>query len=185
MPSRPGSHPLRTLALGALLALACASGVPGAAPDARRDELAAALLALPGAGDPVEARRLARAVLAATARLSERYRPLRPPQVGNLAFHVGLRERALCCHWVEDLLRALEPVELRDYELHWVVAHLGDRLREHSAVLALPKGRPPGEGLVLDAWRHSGRLYWVRADADDYPWHLHPSDARRDELRCG
>jgi hypothetical protein len=175
----------RRLAIAAALALACATPGPPTAPvDARLAELTSALLELPGAADPAEARRLARAVLAATAELADRYRPLRPPQVGNLAFHVGLRERALCCHWVEDLLRALAGVELHRYELHWVVAHHGDRLREHSAVLALPVGRSPGQGLVLDAWRDSGRLFWVRADADHYPWRLHPADARRDELRC-
>jgi hypothetical protein len=174
-----------TLGVGALLAAACAGPTPPAAPGTeRRARLEAALLDLPGATDPAEARVLARAALAATAELAARYRPLRPPQLGNLAFHVGLRERALCCHWVEDLLHALAGIELRRYRLHWAVAHHGNRLREHSAVLAVPIGGTPDRGLVLDAWRYSGRLYWVRADADRYPWRLHPPDERWRELRC-
>jgi hypothetical protein len=165
--------------------LACATPLPPPLEAGRQAQLEDALRGLPGVSDPAEARTLAQAAFAATASLASRYRPLRPPHVGNLAFHLGLRERALCCHWVEDLLRALDGVELRDYELHWVVAHHGSRLREHSAVLALPVGGSPSQGLVLDAWRDSGRLHWVRADADRYPWRLHPADARRDRLRCG
>lgn len=186
MDGRRGGWTGRALAGLAALCLACAGPPPSPQPEAARlAALEAALLGLPGAGPTREARALARAALAATDRLARRYRPLRPPQLGNLAFHAGLRERALCCHWVEDLLRALGDVELRRYRLHWVVAHHGDRLREHSAVLAVPVGGRPERGLVLDAWRDSGRLHWVRADADRYPWRLHPADARRDDLRCG
>lgn len=170
--------------VAAWVACASSSDPPPTSATPRASALEAALLALPGASDPAEARSLAQEALVATAELSRRYRPLRPPHLGNLAFHVGLRERALCCHWVEDLLRALEGVELRHYELHWVVAHHGSRLREHSAVLVLPIGGAPAEGLILDAWRHSGRLYWARVDSDSYPWHVHPSDPQRSQLRC-
>lgn len=146
--------------------------------------LEAALAALPGQADPDEAARLAHASYATTSALVSHYRPLRPPQLGNLAFHLGLRDRALCCHWVEDLLRALTALELESFELHWGVAHHGSQLREHSAVIAVPTGGTLQQGLVLDAWRHSGRLHWVRADRDRYPWSLHPSDALRHRLAC-
>ena len=134
--------------------------------------------------EPGEATRLARTALATTEQLASRYRPLRPPHLGNLAFHLGLRDRALCCHWVEDLLRALSDLQLESFELHWGVAHFGSKLREHSSVVAVPAGRTIGDGLVLDAWRDSGRLYWVRADRDRYPWQLHPSDELSDRLAC-
>jgi hypothetical protein len=153
--------------------------------EGRERALAEALRDLPGDPDPGEARLLAATALATTAELFSEYRPLRPPLLGNFAFHLGLRERALCCHWVEDLLRSLAALGIRSYELHWVVAFHGNRWREHSAVLARPLGAPPGQGLILDPWRHSGRLYWVRAQDDRYPWRLHPSDAMRLRLRCG
>ncbi len=170
----------------AVSGLACATPDPGSsASEAPREKtLEAALRALPGADTPAEATRLARTALAATAALASRYRPLRPPHLGNLAFHLGLRDRALCCHWVEDLLRALSALELQSFDLHWGVAHFGSELREHSAVIAVPTGRPAADGLVLDAWRHSGRLYWVRVDRDRYPWRLHPSNDARNRLAC-
>lgn len=172
---------------GVLCCLACA-GATGGAPPGRDDaavvRLESALLALPGSPDPADAARLARGALAATARLASRYHPLRPPQLGNLAFHLGLRDRALCCHWAHDLLHALGRLELASFDLHWGVAHFGSVLREHSAVIAVPRGGSWRQGLVLDAWRHSGRLTWVRVDRDRYPWRLHPADAERYRLAC-
>jgi hypothetical protein len=146
--------------------------------------LEAALAELSTAVDGGEARALARRALAATDALAERYRPIAPPLLGNLAFHIGLRERALCCHWVQDLFHELDPLPLRSLELHWGVAHHGSRLREHNSVIAVPIGGALGDGLVLDAWRHSGRLHWVRVSADVYPWRLHPADAERLYLEC-
>jgi hypothetical protein len=147
--------------------------------------LEAALADLPAAPTPADARRLAASAVDATSRLGARYRPLRPPHLGNLAFHLGLRERALCCHWVEDLLRELAALELASVALHWGVAYPGSTLREHSAVIAVPHGAAFEEGMVLDAWRHSGELYFVRVDRDRYPWEPHPSDAVRHRLACG
>jgi hypothetical protein len=165
-------------------ALACA-GSPDAGPgDTRGAELEAAIAGLSPAVEPAEARALARRALAAADSLALRYRPIEPPLLGNLAFHLGLRERALCCHWVEDLFRELDELPLRSLELHWGVAHHGSHMREHSSVIAVPAGGALRDGLVLDAWRHAGRLYWVRVEADRYPWRLHPADADRRGLGC-
>lgn len=175
---------MRTLPLLLVLALGCAHD-PAPPSDANARPLEAALVGLPGAPDPGDATRLAVAATRTLAELQPRYRPVRPPHLGNLAFHLGLRDRALCCHWVEDLLRALLAVEQDAFELHWGVAHFGSRLREHSAVVAVPRGGAFEEGLVLDAWRDSGRLHFVRVDRDRYPWRPHPSDAERHRLACG
>lgn len=175
----------------ALLALVCGCATPlppeaGIAPasDSEAQALEQALRELPGGVGADEARRVARVALAATRELAQRYRPLRPAPLGNLAYHLGLRERALCCHWAEDLLDPLEGAERDALSVHWVVAHRGDRWREHNAILLLPHGAAPEDGLVLDAWRNSGRLYWTRLGADRYPWQVHPDDARRQNLRC-
>lgn len=164
-------------------ALACVTPAPVAPERSDYAALERALLEL-GGGGRGEAERLAHTALDATAALGARYRPLRPPLAGNLAFYLGLRDRALCCHWVEDLLRALTRVDVEGFELHWGVAHFGNRLREHSAVLVVPRDGALEDGLVLDAWRQSGRLYWSRVDRDPYPWQLHPSDAVRERLVC-
>ena len=174
------------------LALLCTVSLAGAvactqAPfrDATPEQrLEADLIGLAGAVDPEEARQLASAAFALTAELRASYRPLTPPQLGNLAFHLGLRERALCCHWVEDMLRSFRALALQSLELHWGVAHFGSTLREHSAVVAVPIGTPFEQGLVLDAWRRSGRLYWTRAGGDRYAWRPHPADRGRKTVAC-
>jgi hypothetical protein len=178
---------LRALACAALAAVACTTVAP---PSPEQDaahsaDLAAAIAGLSASVEPAEARSLAQHALAATRALASRYRPIDPPQLGNLAFHLGLRERALCCHWASDLFRALDSLPLRSLELRWGVAHHGSTLREHSSVIAVPAGAALRDGLVLDAWRNSGRLYWVRVADDRYPWRLHPSDADRNRLECG
>ena len=169
-----------------VLLLACALGCGQASPSAPAPEqrLAAALVGLSAQVDPSEAASLAEVAFGTTAALRERYRPLAPPQLGNLAFHLGLRERALCCHWTEDLLGALSALRLRSLELRWGVAHRGSALREHSAVVAVPRGASFAQGLVLDAWRDSGRLYWTRADRDRYTWQPHPGDRAETRVVC-
>jgi hypothetical protein len=43
-------------------------------------------------------------------------------------------------------------------------------MHEHNSVVVTAKGQPFQQGLVLDAWRHSGRLHWTPVIADRYPW---------------
>ena len=182
-PSR-GCAAVRTGGLAvwiAVLLLACSGSVSPTAPET--EPLRASLVTLPGV-DADEAARLASAALEATDSLRREYRPLSPPVLGNLAVHLGLRERGLCCHWVQDLLRALASLELESLRLHWGVAHHGNWLREHSSVIVVPSAGGFADGLVLDAWRGAGRLRWQRVDADRYPWRLHPSDAVRERLVC-
>ena len=181
------SHPAVSRAgllavVGLALALGCATPHPRDDPG-QVDALAAALTALPGATDAEEAAQIARVALETTAALASRYRPLRPPQLGNLAFHLGWRERALCCHWTRDLLHALHAPPLGAFELHWGVAHYGT-IREHSAVVVVPNGGRFDQGLILDAWRNAGALHWSRVDTDRYPWRLHPEDDRRLRIVC-
>jgi hypothetical protein len=152
--------------------------------DARGADLEAAIAGLSPAVEPAEARALATRALAATDSLALRYRPIAPALLGNLAFHLGLRERGLCCHWAEDLFHELDGLPLKSLQLHWGVAHHGSRMREHNSVIAVPAGGALRDGLVLDAWRHAGRLYWVRVSEDRYPWQLHPDDAERHRLEC-
>ena len=42
--------------------------------------------------------------------------------------------------------------------------------QEHSSVVLTAPGQAFDQGIVLDAWRHSGRLYWGAVKADKSPW---------------
>lgn len=165
-----------------LLLVSCAGPALRDGPSEEAEErrivgLETALVALGAGVDRAEARSLAVAAHTASRRLAAAYRVAPPARWHNLLVQVGARERGLCYHWTEDLLRHLKALGLRTLELHWGVAHRGSDLREHNSVVVTAAGGPFAEGLVLDPWREAGRLVWVRVREDRYPWEPLPPEA--------
>ena len=140
------------------------------------DALAGRLTALSRSVAPVEAQRLARAAHSESADLALRYRPVGPPQLHNFLVNAGVKERGLCHHWARDLGERLAQLKLRTLTLRWGIARAGT-LREHNAVVVTARGQPFSEGIVLDAWRHSGRLFSGPVAADKYPWREDPHES--------
>ena len=136
------------------------------------DELRGEILALgePGEVDPEEAALLADTAVRHGMVLARSYRMVRPIEVHNTLVNLGLRKRGLCYQTAEDMYVRLRELGLKSLQLHWGVAHKDDMWLEHSGVIVTARGRPFEEGLVLDAWRHSGRLRWANVDGDRYPW---------------
>jgi len=169
-----------------LIGLSCAGTVVrSSSPSALRlAELTQDIEALGPAVHTDEAQLAATEALRATSELARAYRMTRPAQVHNVLVHIGLRQRGLCCHWAEDLVARMNDLDLSSLEVHWVVASRGSLLREHSSVLLVPTGHSFEQGLVLDGWRDSGNLVWVRPVEDRYAWSLHPLDGQWDRLRC-
>lgn len=181
-------RPLRTavwMSLWAVFAAAWLSGCAGPRsamhPEAGRidAQIAALQTRLKGLGagtDPDEARRVAQTAVTDSLRLAEEYRVATPARWHNLLIQMGFRERGLCFHWTEDLMKRLQALNLKTYQLHWGVAHPGSDLREHNSVVITARDQPFETGLVLDPWRNSGELYWTAARQDDYPWEPLPPD---------
>jgi hypothetical protein len=178
-------HTLLSMAVVAVCAAAWLSGCAGpraAAPmEAARIEskiasLQGRLKGLGPATDPEEARRVAQTAVADSYRLAEDYRLAGPARWHNLLIQMGLRERGLCFHWTEDLMKRLQALNLKTYRLHWGVAHKGSDLYEHNSVVITAWNQPFENGLVLDPWRNSGDLYWTAVREDDYPWVPLPPD---------
>lgn len=175
---RPDDTPLAAAVvflLAAILTSGCAairpSTVMGEAQIASKiSSLQSRLEGLGPDADPSEARRVAETAVTYSLRLAEEYRVAPPARWHNLLIQVGLRERGLCFHWTEDLMRRLQTLPLTTYELHWGVAHRGSDLREHNSVVVTAVNQPFEKGLVLDPWRNPGDLFWVRVDRDAYPW---------------
>jgi len=127
--------------------------------------------------DKTEARILAETAVREAAVLAEEYQLVRPAVSHNLLVVFGVKDRGLCYHWTEDLMKRLEALDLKSVQLHWAVAYRGSELREHNCVVITGSGQPFLQGIVLDPWRNSGNLYWVRVTEDSYPWKvLPPSD---------
>jgi hypothetical protein len=148
-------------------------GVSAALPgyQARVFSLDRALTALSPDVDAKEAELLAETAISYSLELAGEYRVLRPPIFHNLLVNLGFRERGLCTHWTEDLLKRLRSLGLKSFELYWGIANNDVLLRlEHSSVIITARGQAFEEGLVLDPWRHSGELYWIPVRDDSYPW---------------
>lgn len=122
-----------------------------------------------------EAAVMAQTVLSAAPELAKQYRLIRPALFQNLLINTGIRERGFCYHWAGDLLKALQQLNLKIFQLHWGVAH-DRKLTEHNSVVITAPAAPFETGLVLDGWRHAGKLYWTLVKKDHYPWKELPLD---------
>lgn len=138
------------------------------------ESLQADLAALNQQADQQEARQVAEVAVTYSNQLAEEYQLVRPAVLHNVLIRLGLKDRGLCYHWTEDLLKRLQALDLRSYQLHWGVAHRGSDLREHNSVVITARGQIFEKGLVLDPWRNSGDLYWALIETDRYPWQMLP-----------
>jgi hypothetical protein len=152
--------------LSLLLLAGCAS--PGHQRGAPAD-LAARLRGLGPAVSPGEATLAADVACTYSLELAREYRVVRPAILHNVLVNLGARKRGLCFQWADDLSAKLESLNLRTLELHRGVARL-ETPREHSCVVLTAPGQAFEQGVVLDAWRHSGRLHWSGVTEDKYPW---------------
>ena len=158
------------LAIAAILSLCATAGAQVTSrDDAAIRQLSGQLAALSPAVRPREAQRLATAAFETAARLRREYQVGGPAGFHNFLVNAGVKQRGLCHHWARDLMNSLATVKQATFDLHWGIARRGT-LREHNSVVVTAKGAPFATGIVLDAWRHSGRLYAGPVANDRYPW---------------
>ncbi len=138
-------------------------------PNGAVEDLRGCIAALAPNVHPQDAERVATSAYAAADQLRRDYRVVGPPLFHNFLVNTGIRKRGLCFQWAEDLLARLDSLKLSSVEFHWGEARAGT-LREHNCVVVTARGQPFNSGIVLDCWRHSGRLYWTPLAADHYPW---------------
>jgi len=118
-----------------------------------------------------EAEKLALCAYKTSRRLAREYRVVFPPALNNILINTGGRKRGLCYQWTEDLLHQLDALKLETLELHWGEA-FARTFSENNGVVVTAKGQPFEQGIVLDAWRYQGRLFWspLRKDPEHYEW---------------
>jgi hypothetical protein len=134
------------------------------------------LIELNGQTDLTEASRVAETAITYADDLVAEYNLVRPAEFHNVLVRIGLKDRGLCYHWTEDLMKRLQSLELDTFQLHWGVAYRGSELREHNSVVITARGQEFENGMVLDPWRHSGDLYWTLIEKDTYPWEELPPE---------
>ena len=150
-----------------------------AAASTRSDEpvasLRSSLLALSPRVSQNDAQRIAVRAHSTSRQLRREYRVVGPPKFHNFLVNAGIRKRGLCHQWTRDLMAQLATLDVRTLDLHWGIAR-GGTLREHNSVVVTAKGQPFATGIVLDAWRWSGRLFSGPVAGDRYPWKEDPAD---------
>ena len=151
------------------LAGLCLGLLTGCATSGTPEDLANRLRALSPSVNQTEATNTAETACSYSLQLAKEYRVIRPAIFHNVLVNLGLRQRGLCFQWADDLSSKLETLHLRSLNLHRGVARLDTR-REHSSVVLTAQGQPFDQGIVLDAWRHSGHLVWAGVKEDKYPW---------------
>lgn len=157
----------RILLLLALLLAGCITNDPGGTTS---QELGVALSALSPSVDRNEAQRAADCIYVTAARLKREYKITSSPTWHNFLIASGTRTKGFCYHWTEDILAALRPLQLKTLDIHWAIADPG-KDTESNALVLTAKGQPLPTGIVIDAWRFGGRVFWKAANADHtYQW---------------
>jgi len=113
-----------------------------------------------------EAKELATLAVTYPKVLANRYRLVSPPLYHNFLVNSGQRERGLCFHFVEDIMQEINTRGFKSFKFRWGRAN-ADKLDEHNVIVVTGnKDSNFGDGIILDAWRHSGDLYFLRVKDD-------------------
>ena len=128
------------------------------------------LLHLDSKVDVYEAEDLAKRSVNYSYLLAQKYKAIDAPWLQNTLVNMGLKKRGLCHEWAEDLLRFLVHKKYRSFSFHTVGANVG-YLNEHNALSVSFKGEGINNSILLDAWRNSGDLYFIKIEEDKkYKW---------------
>ena len=120
--------------------------------------------------DVYEAEDLAKSSVNYSYRLAQKYKAIDAPWLQNTLVNMGLKKRGLCHEWAEDLLRFLLKRDYQSFSFHTVGANIG-YLNEHNALSVSLKGKGISNSILLDAWRNSGDLYFIKIEHDKkYRW---------------
>lgn len=143
----------------------------GASPpsEATIDALAADVVRVTRA-EKDEAHRFARIAITASADLAREYRLVWPPLLHNSLVNAGARERGLCYQFADDLAGRLEEAGPWSFQMRPVVARENSYWRVHHGIAIGHPEMELNQWLVLDPWRHSGRLFWSMIGEDEVPW---------------
>jgi hypothetical protein len=136
---------------------------------AKVEKLAKELASLSPRVNREEAKLLADCAFATVNKLRREYRMFGTPIFNNFLIYHGLRKRGYCYQWSEDLLIALDKLNLKSLEVRWG-EHDPNTWRENNCIVVTAKGQPFKRGIMLECWRHLGHLYFGPVASD---WELY------------
>ncbi len=142
--------------------------------DATRNSVAALATQLRGLSANVsaqDAELMAREAHAYPMHLANVWQISSPPLVNNLLRNSGKVEYGLCIDWTYAMRQRMRGLGLTSFDWYWGIANEGSDLFEHSTLVVVAKGQSFDQGIILDPWRNSGKLFWTRVGKDaKYEW---------------
>ena len=133
-------------------------------------------------GNSYESKELATLAITQSKVLANRYKVVSSPWLQNLLVNTGFKQRGLCYQYVEDLMPAIKERGFTSFDFKWGQAN-ANKLNEHNVIVVLKKGSNDFDnGIILDAWRHSGDLYFTKVK-DDPKYHF--VDSKEGDRRLG
>jgi hypothetical protein len=125
--------------------------------------------------DPAEADLFSVTVHTKSRSLAREYGVTGDPAFHNFLINTGQRKRGYCAHYARDIGTRLKELQFKTLALHWgaYYPHTSD---ESNCLVVTARNQPFLDGIVIDGWRHGGRLFWCAVKKDiEYEWHRQPS----------
>ena len=116
-----------------------------------------------------EADTIARSIISSLYRVSNEWRVGGSSLFRNFLIRVGVKQKGFCYHYVGEMLKDLPKREWLYYDFHWGAAWEGG-FRENNALVITAKDQDFENGIAVDAWRATGRPFWVPIKGDRFPW---------------
>ncbi|PYK45350.1 MAG: hypothetical protein DME53_05500 [Verrucomicrobia bacterium] len=129
-------------------------------------DLSKALAALAPDVDPAEAELLSETAHMKARSLAKEYRVVLNPEFTVFLVNIGKRKRGWCGHWAQDLGARLKELKLKTLVLHWGEAY-PNTSSENNALVVTARNQRFEDGILFDAWRRAGRLFWCPVKKDD------------------
>ena len=118
-----------------------------------------------------EAEYLSRDIFQQTKKLTKAFKLTSPPWFHNVLVNIGLRDKGLCYHWSDALYSYFMKKSYLHFSFHLGGANIGEYFFEHNVLVVTGKGGKFEEGIVIDPWRDSGKLYFSKIKDDTkYTW---------------
>jgi hypothetical protein len=115
--------------------------------------------------DPNEAELLSVTVHTMSRSLARDYGVTGDPAVHNFLINTGQRQRGYCAHYVRDIGTRLRTMNFKTLVFHWGAAY-AKTSDESNCLVVTARNQRFEDGIILDAWRHGGRLFWCRLKDD-------------------
>jgi hypothetical protein len=149
-----------------IAAFAACTNVVGAKDEKSINDLRDALIALsPRTVDPQEAALLSDTAHRMSRQLAREYGVHGDPAVHNFLIHMGAKKKGICADYTRDIGARLKEFHFKTLVLHWGTAWAKES-DENNALVVTARNQPFLDGIVLDGWRRSGRLFWCKVKDD-------------------